>query len=74
MSITLTELRSDLYNVVDQVLETGEPLEITRNGRTLFLTPSPLEDKFHALIERTGVVVGDLDDLVDLDWSGEWKP
>lgn len=74
MSMTLTELRQDLYNAVDQVLETGEPLEIVRKGRTLVLMPTPLEDKFAALIKREGVYVGDPEDLVHIDWSHEWRP
>lgn len=73
MTVTLTELRSDLYRLVDRVLETGEPLEIERNGRKLLITPTPLENKLANLIRRHNVVAGDPEDLVHLDWSDEWK-
>lgn len=74
MSMTLTELRQDLYNAVDHVLETGEPLEIVRKGRTLVLLPTPLEDKFAALVKRSSLLEGDYEDLVSIDWSHEWRP
>lgn len=32
-TIALTNFRSNLYSLVDQVLSTGEPLLIERNGR-----------------------------------------
>ena len=35
--ITLTELRKDLFRLADKALETGEPVVIERNGRTMVL-------------------------------------
>lgn len=35
--ITLTELRKDLFRLADRALETGEPVVIERNGRTMVL-------------------------------------
>ena len=32
-TITATELRSNIYNLLDEVLETGIPLEISRGGK-----------------------------------------
>lgn len=37
-AITLTELRKDLFRLMDRVLETGEPLLIRRGGRVLRVT------------------------------------
>lgn len=74
MSMTLTELRADLYNAVDHVLETGEPLEIERKGRKLLIVPTPVEDKFASLIKRESSIIGDPEDIVHMDWSSEWNP
>lgn len=35
--ITLTDLRKDLFRLADKALETGEPVIIERNGRTMVL-------------------------------------
>lgn len=35
--ISLTELRKDLFRLADKSLETGEPVVIERNGRTMVL-------------------------------------
>lgn len=35
MAITASQLRQDVYRLLDHVLETGVPLEIERGGRRL---------------------------------------
>jgi antitoxin (DNA-binding transcriptional repressor) of toxin-antitoxin stability system len=37
--ITVTELRSKIYRVIDHVLDTGEPCEVIRDGRTVVIAP-----------------------------------
>ncbi len=37
MKLTATKLRENIYAILDQILATGEPVEIERNGRTLRL-------------------------------------
>ncbi len=73
MSISLTKLREDLYRLVDEVLETGKPLEIQRKGRKLLLIPEIPENKLDRLSERQTLAV-DPESIVHIDWSGEWKP
>ena len=34
--ITLTKLRSDLFNVADRVLASGDPVFIERNSRKIY--------------------------------------
>lgn len=40
MKLTATSLRENIYAILDQVLASGEAVEIERNGRTLRLQRS----------------------------------
>lgn len=73
MSISLTKLREDLYRLVDEVLETGKPLEIQRKGKKLLLIPETPTNKLDRLIKRPTLTV-DPDSIVHIDWSKEWNP
>jgi antitoxin (DNA-binding transcriptional repressor) of toxin-antitoxin stability system len=37
--VTLTELRRNIFRLVDEALETGEPIVVKRKGRTVTLAP-----------------------------------
>jgi hypothetical protein len=77
MSMTATELRSKLYRVLDQILETGEPVDIIRKGRRVRLSiaeePPPV-DLLKRLDPHPDYVQDDPDDLVHMDWSDTWTP
>ncbi len=68
--ISVTALRQNLFKVVDQVLDTGVPVEIERHGKKLLLIPAEPVSKL-ANLKRRHVIVGDPEDLVDLQ-VGEW--
>lgn len=79
MPLTASALRADLYNLLDDVLQTGEPLVILRKGRLLRVVPDSFSSGkasnwFAKLPRREGVVNGDSDDLVSVDCSGGWNP
>jgi len=76
MKITASKLRENIYKLLDQVLETGTPVEIERRGRKLRIVPAddPPRSKLDRLERRPHAIVGDPEDLVHLDWSTEWKP
>ena len=67
--ITPTELRKNIYKILDQVLETGQPVEIRRKGRVLRIVPVQPVDKFERLTPRPEVIQGDPEDLVHLEWE-----
>jgi prevent-host-death family protein len=71
--VTVSELRQNIYQLLDQVLDTGVPLEIERRGKTLRIVPEPPLDKLDNL-KRRDCLVGDPEDLVHMDWSQEWRP
>jgi len=72
MRISLTKMRSDLYKIVDRVLETGVPVEIERRGRKVRIVPVRPKSKLESLVKRPGTIVGDPDEIVHMDWSDEW--
>ena len=72
MPVTATKLREDLYGTLDQVIETGSPVEILRNGHLLRIELVGAKSKLDSLIERD-VMAGDPEELVSMDWSGYWS-
>jgi hypothetical protein len=73
MPISLTKLRADLYNIVDQVIETGLPVDVERNGKTVRIIAIEKKSKLANLKAHHGTIVGDPEDLIHMDWSHEWK-
>lgn len=69
--VTPTQLRADIYNLLDEVLETGVPLEIKKGGKKLRIVPVGKVDKFKNLIPHPNAVEGDPEDLVDINWADE---
>lgn len=74
MRVTATELRSNIFRLLDRVLETGEPLEIERNGRLLRVVPEAAGGWLDRLPRREGFLRDDPESYVHLDWSQEWRP
>ena len=78
MKLTASKLRANIYKILDEVLETGVTVEIERKGKILRLargdeTPGR-QGKLEKLPEHQGFLLSDPEDLIHLDWSGEWKP
>ncbi|NER94739.1 MAG: type II toxin-antitoxin system Phd/YefM family antitoxin [Symploca sp. SIO1B1] len=69
--VTPTELRGNLYNLLDEILETGIPLEIDRGGKHLQIIPVEKVDKLQGLISRPEVIVGNPEELVEISWDQE---
>ncbi len=67
--ITPTELRANLYRLLEEVLNTGVPLEIKKGGRKLRIVPVEKVDKFQNLVSRPEVIHGDPEDLVTISWE-----
>ena len=70
-SVTPTQLRTNIYNLLDEVLKTGLPLEIKKGDKKLRIVPVDQVDKLKNLITRPEVIQGDPDDLVEIDWLDE---
>jgi hypothetical protein len=78
MALTASKLRANVYRLLDEVLETGRPLEIERNGQVLVISPKEEKkkkgSKLDNLPQRPGYIIGDPDELIHMDWSSEWNP
>lgn len=73
MQITPTQLRKDLYHLLDQVDKTGKPLKIKRKGRALeiVVSSSPVSRSKLDNLKKRKVMNCDPEELVHMDWSGE---
>lgn len=71
--ITLTKLRSDLFQVADRVLASGEPVLIERNGRNLLLVPQEKPVKLARLSNRP-LIIGKAEDLAEIHVSTWQEP
>jgi hypothetical protein len=70
---TASELRADVYRVLDSVLETGASVEIERKGRVLRIVADAPPSRLSRLVKRK-VLKGSADSIVHMDWSKYWKP
>lgn len=70
---SLTELRNNIYQLVDQVIETGEPLLIERHGKKLLLaTLERAQGSKLKKLKPHHSIQGDPEDLVNLEVY-QWK-
>lgn len=72
MMITASKLRANIYNVLDQVLETGIAVEIQRKGKTLKIVPVRGVSKL-ANMRTHDVLAVNPEEIVHMDWSDQWK-
>ena len=70
-TVTPTELRSNIFKLLDEVLNSGMPLEINKGGKLLKIVPVEKNDKLAKLVSRPDVIVGNPDDLADISWEKE---
>ena len=85
IEVTLTEMRKDLFRLIDRMVETGEPIRVRRNGRTIDLsartgdkpvsemTPQERYDRWLAKAEAEGPKPCP-DDLVTCKDHWTWDP
>ena len=73
MALTASALRQNVYRLLDHVIETGEPLEITRKGKTLRIVREEGVPCKLANLTKHSCINGDPEELVHCDWSDEWQ-
>jgi hypothetical protein len=70
VKIKATKLRQNLYRILDDILQTGIPIEIERNGRVLKIIPEKINKLVN--LEKHDLIIGDPEEIVHMDWSSEW--
>ncbi len=71
---TVSSAQANLYRLVDQVLETGEPVIIKRHGRSVQLVAEAVNGKLAQVRKIPDLVTGNSDNLPDQHWDKEWQP
>ncbi len=72
MLITATTFRSNLYKLLDDVLETGVPIKIKKNNRILEVYAKDKPGKLDRLTKHKSLNVSP-ESIVHIDWSKEWN-
>ena len=76
--LTASKLRQNVYRVLDQVLDTGVPVEIERHGRRLRIVPAGAgrarTTKRLTRLKARRYLRCAPETLVHIDWSREWRP
>ena len=73
MPITTSKLRQDIYRILDSIIETGEPVEINRNGIILRIVPDKHSFKKLEKLKKRILTDENSDNFTHIDWSNEWK-
>lgn len=75
--LTASNLRENVYCILDQVLDTGTPVEIERRGQRLRITPAECAvirpQSRLARLKARRYLRCEPDALVHIDWSSEWQ-
>lgn len=71
MAITASQLRQNIYKLLDECLEKGEEIEINRKGRIIRLVPETKKSKLDQL--KNNVFSDDPpESFTSIDWTKEW--
>lgn len=73
MSISVSAFRQDIYKILDHILETGIPLEINRKNGRFKIVPIKKQGKLSNL-KKHKILKCPPEEIVHIDWSGEWRP
>jgi hypothetical protein len=71
MRITASKLRENIYQILDEAISTGTPVEVIRKGSVLRIVPEQRVSKLSRLKKRKGFR-GNPDDVIGMDWLKEW--
>jgi antitoxin (DNA-binding transcriptional repressor) of toxin-antitoxin stability system len=72
MRVTASKLRENVYQILDEAIATGVPVEVIRKGKILKIVPDKPVSKLDRLKKRKNVFVGNVEDIIGMDWSKEW--
>jgi hypothetical protein len=70
--ISATGLRANIYGILDEVLGTGIPVEISWRGQILKIVAQRLPSRLEVWVAHD-LVHGDREEPVHVDGSGNWR-
>ncbi len=73
-AVTATELRSNIYRILDEILESGVGREVSRKGQTLLIVPASSRRRRLDDLPRKKITTCDFEELVATSWEGAWEP
>jgi len=73
MTVTITQLRKNVYRLFETTLRSGKPLRVTCKGGTLLVVP-PRVKPLSGRLKKRDVLRCDPLEIVHTDWSKKWKP
>ena len=68
ITVRASELRKDLFRLLDLCLEKGTSIDVPRRGRTVRIAALPRRIKVADLPRRPGLVVDGLDRFSPAEW------
>ena len=71
MTITPTDLRKNLFKLLDEVISTGKTLEINRNGTIVKIVPPKKISKFDKL-KKHKTLLCPPEEIIENNWEKEW--
>lgn len=72
MTISASQLRQNIYRLLDKVARTGVAIVVYRKGKKIKIISAENVSKLHNLKKRS-VFKGNPEEIVHIDWSAEWK-
>jgi hypothetical protein len=72
--LTATRLRAELFSTLDNILSTGETVEVKRPNGSVRLVRNQSAQRLASLKLHPGTINGNADELTSLSWEQEWKP
>ena len=74
MKISASSLRQNIYKILDDVIATGNPVEIERNGSILRIVPMKRQHGKLEKLKRRSLSSENSEAFAHIDWTHEWKP
>jgi hypothetical protein len=69
--MTVADLKTKMDQVLDHLIAEGQPFEFEHKGTRFEIRKVTSGNKLDRLVARPEAIVGDPEELVHMDWSGE---
>jgi hypothetical protein len=73
MRLTASKLRQEIYKILDEIIRSGKPAEIERNGNLLRIVPVTVSYTKLSKLKKRKLSNENSDNFEHIDWTREWK-